>query len=295
LIEELLAAKPVVTDGAWGTELQARGLAPGDLPDAWNLLHPDRVQEVARAYVEAGSAIILTNTFRSNRIALAGHGLADQVVGLNRRGVEISRSAAAGRSRVFASMGPSGRMLISGDVTEDELRIAFSEQARVLADAGAEAIVVETMADLPEAVLAVAAARTTGLPVVACMVFDTGKNRDRTVMGITPEQAAEKLAGAGADVIGANCGLGIESYVSICRRLHAVAGRPIWIKPNAGLPDLEEGRPVYRTTAEEFASSLPALVSAGAAFVGGCCGTTPAFVSALVRARELLPLPSQGP
>ena len=152
-----------------------------------------------------------------------------------------------------------------------------------LAAAGADALVIETMSDLAEARLIVAAARETGLPVVACMVFDSGKNRDRTMMGTTPEQAATELLAAGADVVGANCGLGIEGYVSICRRLHASSGRPVWIKPNAGSPELVDGRVYYRTTPEEFARHAPALVEAGAAFIGGCCGTGPDFIGALSR------------
>jgi methionine synthase I (cobalamin-dependent) len=269
----------LITDGAWGTQLQVRGLAIGELPDAWNLNHPERVADVARAYAEAGSDVILTNTFRANRISLAAHGLADCVGAINRAGVAISRSA--GAPRVYASMGPSGRM--RGDLTEAELREAFAEQAAALT--AADAIVVETMSDLEEAVIAVQAAKTTGLPVVACMVFDTGKKKDRTMMGDTPEQAARALAQAGADVIGANCGVGIEAYVPVCERLRAATDRPVWIKANAGLPELVDGQAVYQTTPDEFASCLPALKEAGAQYIGGCCGSTPDFIRALVRAR----------
>jgi methionine synthase I (cobalamin-dependent) len=280
LIQKLLSDGPVITDGAWGTELQARGLPTGEFPDAWNLTHPDRVAEVARAYVAAGSRVILTNTFGANRIRLAETALADEVAEINRRGVEISR-AAAGRARVFASMGPSGKMLLTGETTTDQLRAAFEEQARALAEAGADALAVETMSDPAEAEQAVAAARATGLPVVACMVFDSGRNKDRTMMGTTPEQAAMALAAAGADVIGANCGVGIETAAALCQRLHAATDRPIWLKPNAGLPEIIEGRAVYRTTPETFASHAPALIAAGASFIGGCCGTNPQFIKAL--------------
>jgi 5-methyltetrahydrofolate--homocysteine methyltransferase len=137
------------------------------------------------------------------------------------------------------------------------------------------------MSDLDEAIAAVAAARSTGLPVVACMVFDSGRDKDRTMMGTTPEQAAEALDAAGADVIGANCGQGIAGFVKICQRLHAATVRPIWLKPNAGLPELADGRIVYRTTPESFASDVPALLAAGASFIGGCCGTSPGFIKAL--------------
>ncbi len=283
LIEKLLAHGPVITDGAWGTQLQARGLGVGEFPDHWNLTHPERVAEVARAYVEAGSQVILTNTFGANRLRLADHGLADQAAAINRKGVEISRQAAAGRARVFASLGPTGKMLLSGETTAEELRAVFAEQAQALAGAGADAIVVETMADPAEAQEAVRAAHATGLPVIACMVFDSGKNKDRTMMGTTPEQAAAVLLGAGADMVGANCGQGIEGFIPICQRLHAAARMPVWIKPNAGLPEWEDGRAVYRATPESFAQHAAALKAAGAGFIGGCCGTSPAFIQALKR------------
>lgn len=281
LLEELLARAPLITDGALGTQLQARGLETGECPDAWNLSHPDRVEEVARAYVEAGSDIILTNTFRANRLALTGYGLADKTKEVNRAAVELARRAAAGQAKVFASIGPSGKMLVMGDVSEDDLRTAFSEQVRALAEAGVDGIAIETMTDVAEAKLAVAAARDIGLPVVASMVFDSGRDKDRTITGVTPEQAAQELTAQGADVIGANCGLGIAGYVPICQRLGGATGRPIWIKPNAGLPEMVEGRVVYKTTPQEFAAFVPALLEAGASFVGGCCGTGPEFVRAM--------------
>ncbi len=283
LIRQLLAQGPVITDGAWGTQLQGRGLSLGEFPDAWNLTHPERVAEVARAYVQAGSQIILTNTFGANRIRLGDHAAAGEVSDINRRGVEISRAAAAGRARVFASIGPTGKLLMNGDVTSDALREAFAEQARALAEGGADALVLETMSDLDEAALALEAARQTGLPVVACMVFDSGKDKDRTMMGATPEQAAKTLAQAGADVIGANCGQGIAGFVAIARRLRAATDRPLWLKPNAGLPTMVEGRPHYNTAPEEFAGYIPQLVELGTAFVGGCCGTRPDFVTAICR------------
>lgn len=281
LIEQLIAAGPVVTDGGWGTELQARGLPAGEMADAWNLSHPERVEEVARAYVDAGSRIILTNTFRANKIAFERHAERERVVDINRAGVEISRRAAAGRALVFASIGPSGKLLVTGEVNVTDLEDAFTEQARALADAGADGLVVETMVDLVEARVAVDAALATGLPVVACMVFDSGKDRDRTMTGVRPEQAAGELSGAGAHVIGANCGVGVEEAIPICERLAATTDRPIWIKPNAGLPELVDGQVVYRMDPETFAGFLPNLSAAGARFIGGCCGTSPRFVKAL--------------
>ncbi len=278
MLDHLLSRTPILTDGALGTELQARGLAAGQLPDEWNLSHPEVVEDVIRRYVEAGSDVVLTVTFRANRVALASHGLADKVDVINRAGVEVAKRAAGGRALVFASLGPSGKLLMTGDVTEDELRAAFSEQARSVAAAGADAIMIETMTDLEEAVIAVTAARETGLPVGCSMVFDSGKNKDRTMMGATPERVAAQLEIAGADIIGANCGVGIDAYIEVCRRLHAATPRPVWIKPNAGLPEVADGKVVYRTTPGEFAAKVPALIEAEASFIGGCCGTNPDFI-----------------
>ena len=288
LIDDLVAEAPVLTDGAWGTELQRRGLPAGEIGDLWNLWHPEHVEEVARAYVDAGSRIILTNTFRANRIALERCREESHVEEINRAGVAISRRASAGRALVFASIGPSGKMLMTGDVDEAQLTAAFSEQSEALAAAGADGLVVETMTDLVEARIAVGAAVATGLPVVACMVFDAGKHRDRTIMGVAPQTAAVELTEAGAEVIGANCGIGVEAYIPICAALASATNRPIWIKPNAGLPEFVDGGLVYRMTAEQFAGHAPALISAGARFIGGCCGTTPEFVAALRRRLSLV-------
>lgn len=284
VIDQLLADGPVVTDGAWGTRLQALGLPSGECPDEWNASHPLRVEAVPRAYAEAGSQIVLTNTFRANRFALAGYGLADKAQEINQAGAEISlraARAAGGQARVFGSIGPSGMLLFSGQLNEDDLLAAFTEQAQTLAQAGVDALAIETMSDLAEAKLALAAAKNTDLAVVACMVFDSGKQLDRTMMGDTAAQVARELTAGGADVIGANCGQGIASYVEVCRQLHAATDRPIWIKANAGIPEMEGDQIVYRTTAEEFAAYGPELVEAGASFLGGCCGTTPEFISDL--------------
>jgi methionine synthase I (cobalamin-dependent) len=271
----------VLTDGAWGTQLQARGLPLGACPDLWNLEHPDVVEQVPLAYVEAGSRIVLTNTFRANRIALALHGASHSVVEINRAGVEISKRAAAGRAFVFASMGPSGKMLLAGDVTENELKDAFEEQANAIAESGADAIVIETMADLTEALIALAAAKRTGLPVVVSFVFDSGAQCDRTMMGVTPEQAAMAVTKAGADVVGANCGQGIAGFVGICQRLRDATHLPLWIKANAGIPQLVEDRTIYPNALECFMTHAPAVIAAGASFLGGCCGTSPEIIQRL--------------
>ncbi len=281
IIEKLIADGPVITDGAWGTQLQLRGLPVGHSPDGWNLEAADKVEEVPRAYVEAGSDVVLTNTFRANRLALESEGLADKVTEINRIGAEISLRAANGNAAVFASIGPSGKILMMGETTEQQLQEVFEEQADILARAGVDAIVIETMADLAEAKIALAAAKQTGLPVVCCMVFDSGKDLNRTMMGNSIEQVAQELVEAGADAIGANCGQGIVAYIDICKQFAAVSDVPLWIKPNAGIPQMDADNVTYDSTPEEFAASAQALIDAGASFVGGCCGTEPATIAAL--------------
>ena len=286
-LREWLANGLLITDGAWGTELQARGLPPGTNPDTWNLTHPDQVQAVARAYTEAGSQVILTNTFRANAVAMKGVAEAD-LDAINRAGVALSRQA-AGSALVFASIGPTGKMLLSGEMSSEEASAAFAAQSQSLAAAGADALLIETMSDIAEARLAVEAARLTCLPVIVSFAFDSGKNKDRTMMGATPEAVATAMAEAGADAVGANCGVGVELAVPICRQLRAACDLPLWIKPNAGLPTIEGSGLRYATTAEFFASHYSALRDAGASFLGGCCGSTPEFIRALVAARRAAP------
>jgi methionine synthase I (cobalamin-dependent) len=261
----------------------ARGLKRGESPDSWNLTRPEMVLDVAQSYVNAGSRIILTNTFGANRIVLEKVGLAERAVEINEKGAALSKKAAGETCLVFGSIGPCGKLLVTGDVTETRLETAFREQAAALAQGGVDGLVVETMMDLAEMRIALAAAKETGLPVVASMVYDSGKDKDRTMMGHTPEQAARVLTEAGADAVGANCGQGIETIEPVCRRLKASTGLPVWIKPNAGLPEVVGGETRYRTTPEEFAAHVPALLEAGAAFIGGCCGTNHEFVQAIAR------------
>lgn len=281
MLQRLLSKGPVVTDGAWGTQLQARGLPIGACPEEWNLSRPGEVEAVARGYVEAGSQVILTNSFGGTRMMLARHGLDGKTVEINRAAAAISKRAAGDRALVFASIGPTGKMLMMEDCTEDEISATFAEQALALAEGGADALVIETMADLTEAGLAIKAAKATGLPVVASMVFDAGAEKDRTMMGVSAEDAATALAAAGADVVGANCGQGIEGFIAICRRMRAATSLPLWMKANAGLPVMRDGKAVYEITPAQFAAHLPALVAAGANFVGGCCGTSPDFIRAV--------------
>jgi len=287
VLENWLGGGVLISDGAWGTELQARGLALGTNPDTWNLTHPERVEEVARAYAGAGSQVVLTNTFRANAVAMK-EATAAELDEINRTGVALSRRGAPG-VRVFASIGPTGKILMSGDVSPEEMSEAFGAQALSLAAAGADALLIETLSDIEEARLAVRAATQTGLPVLASFTFHSGKSKDRTMMGATPEAVAAAMEEAGAAAVGANCGVGVEHAVAICRRLHAATSLPVWIKPNAGLPTIDSSGLHYATSAEFFASHYAGLREAGASFLGACCGSTPDFIRALVKARDAVP------
>jgi 5-methyltetrahydrofolate--homocysteine methyltransferase len=275
----------LATDGAWGTELMKLGGKPGDLKDLWNLTAPDKVLRVAQGYIDAGSQVILTNTFSSNRVVLERHGAAAKAAELSRAGAAISKRAAAGKAYVFASIGPTGKLVSMGQLAPEAAEEVFFEQAAALEAGGADAIVVETQSDLEEARAALRAClRATRIPVGVSFTFDSGKEKDRTMMGVSIAQAYGMAHESGASFVGANCGLGIEAYISVARKF-AGCGHdlPIWIKGNAGKPEVgRDGSTVYRATPEVYASAVRPLVDAGARFIGGCCGSTPAHIRALV-------------
>ena len=277
-LQDLLKNRPVVLDGAWGTQLQSKGLPAGACPDEWNLNHPEKVEDLAREYVTAGSQIIITNTFGANSVCLEKNGLADKARDINIAGVEISKRAAGEKALVFASIGPTGKSLLMGEITSDAIARSFAEQADALAFGGADGLVVETMMDLKEAELAVRGAKNTGLPVVACMTYGAGKDKDRTLMGVRVEQAVECFAKLDVDIVGSNCGQGLEGMLQTCEALKKQTNLPIWIKSNAGLPRYEDGKTVYSTNAEQFADLVQPVIEAGADFIGGCCGTDPKYI-----------------
>jgi len=278
---KLIQSKPVITDGAWGTRLYQLGLQQGESPEKWNLDAPEKVAIVAREYVEAGSQIILSNSFGGCPIKLAEYQLTDQAEEINRRAAEISKEAAGDKALVFASIGPCGKLLMMGDVEEEELEEAFALQARALAAGGADGLVIETMSCLEEAKIALAAALTTNLPVVVSMAFDSGADKDHTMMGVSAEKAAKELTEAGAYAVGGNCGQGIEGFIAICQKMRAATDTPLWMKANAGLPEVINGETTYKQSPEDFAAKAETLFKEGATFIGGCCGTSPAFIKAV--------------
>lgn len=284
LLERIRHGDRLLFDGAMGTMLQARGLQPGECPELWNVTHPDVVRAVAEAYFAAGSDVIETNTFGGNRIKLREYGLEDRVAELNEAGARLAKDAAGAGRYVAASVGSTGRFLEDegGEATETELYDAFTEQIAALAAGGADAICVETMLSTLEAAQAVRAGKALGLPVFATFTFARGKAGFRTLMGATPARVAEEMIAAGADAVGANCGGGIAELLEVVREFHAAAPEtPLLIQPNAGLPVLVDGSTVFNETPEDMAARVPDLLAAGAALIGGCCGTTPAHIAAM--------------
>jgi len=274
-------------DGAMGTMLQSMGLSGGDCPEEWNVTHPDALKRVHEGYVEAGSDVIETNTFGGSRFKLERYGKGDMVLELNRAGARLAKEVAGDRAIVAGSVGPTGEFLEPlGTVSEDEMLSTFREQAAALAEGGVDIFCIETMSDLREAELAVRAAKVeTGLPVAATMAFNPDPRGFRTMMGVSPEEACRVLLDAGADVVGVNCGgIGIVDMARLVGEMRTYTDAPILAQPNAGVPQLIEGKAVFSDPPELMARHAPELVSAGADIIGGCCGTTPRHIKAMIDA-----------
>jgi 5-methyltetrahydrofolate--homocysteine methyltransferase len=287
LADVLRSGRLLVSDGAWGTLLKAKGLQAGECPDRWSLDHPREVQAIAEAYCAAGADLVETNSFGANALQLDHYGLAGRAAEISEAAARLSAGAAAaagGERWVIASVGPTGRILMMGDVTEATLSAAFREQVAALARGGADAICIETMSDIQEALLALRAVKElTACTAIVTFTFSrTRQGGYRTMMGVSPEAAATAMLAGGADIIGTNCGNGSEGMVEIVRAMRAVAGdAPILVQANAGLPRQVNGTDVFPETPAEMAAQVPRLVAAGASAIGGCCGTTPAHIAAI--------------
>lgn len=281
IIDQVKAGKTLVSDGAWGTFLQQKGMKPGECPEEWNLTHPDEVFDIAKSYIDAGADMIETNSFGGTKYKVEKYGLGDKVFELNKAAAEISRRA-AGDKFVLGSVGPTGKILMMGDVTEEELYEAFKEQAKGLEAGGVDAIMIETMTDLDEARLAIQAAKeNTNCEVFCTMTFEkTMQGEFRSMMGVSPTEMVNTLIDAGADLIGANCGNGIAVMIGIVEEIRKANKEiPILVHANAGMPIYKDGETVFPESPDEMAMLVPKIIAAGANIIGGCCGTTPGHIS----------------
>src|SRR6185369_2334408 len=278
---EAIKERVLILDGAMGTMLQERGLQPGQSPEELNLTMPEVVASVHRDYIRAGADIIVTNTFGGTRFKLAHYGLEDRLVEINTRAVEIARQEAGTMAYVGASIGPTGQFVEPlGEVSFDRMKAAFHEQAEALVAAGPDLITLETFLDIKEcraAVIAIRAVSST-IPVIAMLTFaDNG----RSVLGTPPEAAAITLAAAGADMVGSNCGLGVDGIYDILCRMRAATDLPLISQANAGLPQLIDGTTIFPGTPEEMTAYHDRMIAMGVRVIGGCCGTTPAHIRAM--------------
>ena len=285
ILERLARGETLLGDGATGTYLQAHGLEPGGSPEALNLTEPDLVRSMAREYFEAGSDFVLTNSFGGSKFMLEKYGHRDKVTEFNRLAAEHARSQAPEGRYVVGSVGPTGEFVEPlGTVSQEEMLEAFAEQVIALEAGGVDAILVETMTAIEEASLAIRAAKGTDLTVMATMTFDKGPRGLFTMMGITPERAAKELREAGADVVGSNCGNGIEIMTEIASEIQSAADGYTMVNSNAGIPAIRKGLIVYPETPDWMAERYRALAEMGITIMGGCCGTTPAHTKAMIEA-----------
>jgi 5-methyltetrahydrofolate--homocysteine methyltransferase len=287
ILSRLESGRVIVADGATGTMLLAAGLPAGTPPERWVLENPDPILDLQRAYVEAGSDLIVACTFGANRPRLERVGLAERLVEVNRRAVQIARQAADGRAYVAADVGPLGEFLAPfGQVTYEQAVEAFTEQAATLAEAGVDALYIETMSDMNEMKAAIEGLRQggPGIPIFATFSFD---HHGRTNMGVSPEQAAEALQALGVAAFGANCGATLKMTEEAVAKMHQAAPEAYLIaKPNAGKPHMDGREVVYDATPEDMAGYAVKFVALGARVVGGCCGSTPTHIQAIADITE---------
>ncbi len=299
---ETLRAKVLVSDGAMGTQLMAAGLEQGGCGEMWNVTHPDRVLDIQRRYVEAGSDCLITNTFGGNGIMLKRHHHFEDLVAINRAAVHIARRAFGdGEGFVLGGVGPVGGVMEPyGDLTVEDVREALRLPIQVLVETGVDAIIIETQTALEEVELGVEAAREFGAPcIIASLAYDRSHDGSfyKTMMGIAPETAAVHLAAIGVDVLALNCGTGVDMAVAerIITAYKESAECFTMAQPNAGLPVLENFKAVYKQTPEDMVASLDDLLAAGVNIVGGCCGSTPAHIRAMRRNVDAWNAKSQAP
>jgi 5-methyltetrahydrofolate--homocysteine methyltransferase len=288
LLHEAAIKRRLVGDGAMGTQLMLAGLEQGGCGEAWNLSHPERVLAIQRRYVEAGADCLITNTFGGSRIMLRRHGHDSELEEVNRAGATIARDAFGGRPGfVLGDLGPLGALLEPyGDLSVDEALAAYAEQASALVRAGVDAIIIETQTSLEELGVAIDASRSANAPcIIASLAYDLSQDGTffKTMMGVSPDQAAEFVDGKGAHIVALNCGTGMDMLAAakVARIYRAHSKLPIMVQPNAGLPILENLKAVYKQLPDEMAKAVPEALDAGVAIVGSCCGSTPDHTRAI--------------
>ena len=289
-LKERMNEALLLLDGAMGTQLFARGIEAGTCNDYLNIESPDIILDIHRAYLEAGSDAVLTNTFGASKYALGRHGLADEVARINTAGAEIARRAAGEEKYVLGDIGPSGDFLEPlGNLKPEELKDAFAEQAKGLLAGGVDGFIIETMTALDEIAIAIEAAKSVigGLPLFASMSFDKAGDDFKTMMGVDVEAAVSKIVSLGVDAVGFNCGtLELDEYVELAKNyVSAVRALNqdvhVFAEPNAGRPELVDGEAVYKVSPEDFAAAAEKIHSAGVTIIGGCCGTGPGHIEVL--------------
>lgn len=281
-LDQLKKNNVLLSDGAWGTMLFEKGLTAGECPELWNLTQREKVFDIAKSYINAGADIIETNSFGASGMKLDLYGLADKAEEINIEAALISREAAGSDKFVFGSVGPTGKILMMGEVSEEQIYYTFSEQCQALEKGGVNAIIIETMTALDEAILAIKAAKeNTKLPVICTFTFDkTVDNTFRTMMGVSPTKMASTLINEGVDLIGTNCGNGFEGMIEISKEIRrSFPEFPLVVQANAGMPQLIDGENVFPEGSKEMASKIPQLIDVGVNIIGGCCGTSPEYIS----------------
>jgi len=287
LLKVLNTGKILISDGAWGTLLQGRGLQPGECPELWNITHRTDVLSIAQSYVDAGADIILTNSFGASPSKLRHYELDDRTAEINQAAAQISREASGEKGFVLGSMGPTGVILMMGDVPEETLYEGFCIQAKALEKGGVDGVCIETMSALDEACLAVRAVKeSTSLEIACTFTFEkTVSGNFRTMMGVSPSEIVGALIEAGAAIIGTNCGNGFDGMVDIVEEIRRIDSKiPVLVHANAGKPVIQDGKTVFPETPEMMAAKIDKLIHAGANIIGGCCGTTPDHIRALAEA-----------